>query len=138
MIIDGNNLILGRLASFAAKKLLLGESVEVVNCEEAVITGTKETILTRFKEKMNRTHPFKGPFFIRSADGIVKRTIRGMLPFGQSRGREAFKRVMCYNSIPEEFKNRKLETIKEANLEKLPDRRYIRIKEICRYLGAKL
>ena len=133
MIIDGNNLILGRLASFAAKKLLLGESVEVVNCEEAVITGTKETILTRFKEKMNRTHPFKGPFFIRSADGIVKRTIRGMLPFGQSRGREAFKRLRCYTGVPEKLKKEKLESIKEASVEN-KNVKYMKVGKVSEYI----
>ncbi len=38
MIIDANNMILGRLASFAAKKALLGEKIDVINCEKAVIS----------------------------------------------------------------------------------------------------
>lgn len=133
MIIDGNNLILGRLASFAAKKLLLGENVEIVNCEEVVITGAKEVILNKFKEKMNRTHPFKGPFLIKTSDGIVKRTIRGMLPFGQSRGREALKRVKCYTGVPEKLKKEKSESIKEASVEN-KNVKYMKLGKISEYI----
>ena len=42
MLIDSKNIILGRLASFAAKHALLGENVDIVNCESAVITGNKK------------------------------------------------------------------------------------------------
>ena len=42
MIIDGTNLILGRIATFAAKKALEGEQVVIVNCESIVVTGGKK------------------------------------------------------------------------------------------------
>ena len=45
MIIDATNIILGRLASFAAKHALLGETIEIINCENAVITGNKKRTL---------------------------------------------------------------------------------------------
>jgi len=39
MIVDASNMILGRMVSYVAKKALLGEKVDIVNCEKAVITG---------------------------------------------------------------------------------------------------
>ncbi len=44
MIINADNLIIGRIASFAAKKALLGEKVVIVNSEEAVMTGKKKRL----------------------------------------------------------------------------------------------
>ena len=41
MIIDGNNLILGRLGSFVAKKALLGKKIDIINCKNIIITGKK-------------------------------------------------------------------------------------------------
>ena len=53
MIINANNLILGRLASFAAKQALLGEKIEIVNSEETVIIGSKKVIYAKYDEKIN-------------------------------------------------------------------------------------
>ena len=47
MIIDANNLILGRMATFIAKQALLGEDIKIVNCEKAVITGDRKEILLK-------------------------------------------------------------------------------------------
>ena len=138
MIIDATDLILGRLASFAAKKALQGEKVDVVNCESAVLTGNKKQILAKYKQRRDRGIPLKGPYYPRYPDRIVRRTIRGMLPWEKTTGREAFKRVMCYISVPENFKEKKIETIEEANIEKVPNLRYIRMKDVCRFLGAKI
>ena len=43
-IIDASNLLLGRLASIIAKRLLSGEEIIVVNAEKAVISGNRENI----------------------------------------------------------------------------------------------
>ena len=45
VIIDASNLVLGRLASFAAKRALQGDEVIVFNAENAVISGTKANIV---------------------------------------------------------------------------------------------
>ena len=42
MIVDANNLVLGRLATVVAKKGLLGEKVDVINCENCRIIHNKE------------------------------------------------------------------------------------------------
>ena len=40
--IDADNLILGRMATTAAKSALAGENVVIVNCEKAIVTGKKD------------------------------------------------------------------------------------------------
>src|SRR3989344_7656110 len=138
MIIDATDLILGRMATVVAKKALIGEKIDIINCENAVVTGDKKNILANYKQKKDRGIPLHGPYFPRYPDRLVRRTIRGMLPWKRTRGREAFKRVMCYISVPEQFKDKKIETIKEVNVEKLPNTKYLTIKDICKYLGAKI
>ena len=119
MIIDGKNLILGRLAAFAAKQALLGEKIIIVNSEGVVISGSRQNVRDRYLAKTSRGDLYKGPFFPKTADRLVRRTIRGMLPFKQERGRTAFKKVMCYKGIPDKYKNEKLETLSQANASKL-------------------
>jgi large subunit ribosomal protein L13 len=138
MIIDANNLILGRLGAYAAKKALLGEKIDIVNCEECVITGRRNEIFGKYDNKLKRGTPSKGPFTYRMPHRFVKRAIRGMLPYKKERGRTAFKKIRCYTGIPENFKDKKFETIKEANVEKIPNLEYITVKEVCKHIGAKL
>ncbi|RLI06236.1 50S ribosomal protein L13, partial [Candidatus Bathyarchaeota archaeon] len=38
-VIDASGLILGRMASIVAKRLLEGEQIEIVNAEKAVVSG---------------------------------------------------------------------------------------------------
>ena len=54
MIIDISNSVLGRVATVVAKKALLGETVHVVNCENAIITGSKARLMADFKQKRER------------------------------------------------------------------------------------
>ncbi len=135
MNIDATNLIMGRVATVAAKKALLGETINVVNCEKAVITGNKKSILSAFKRKRDMGIPSKGPFIHRSPERIVKRTIRGMLPYKQEKGIKAFKRIKCHVGVPEDIKN--LETIKEANVSKMPNLKYLKLEKISKYLNQK-
>ena len=137
MIIDASNLLLGRLAATAAKKALLGEKIDIVNCEKAVVSGNKEKILQRFKQKKSMGIPLKGPYYPRMPDRMVRRTIRGMLPYKKEKGKNAFERVMCYIGVPEKFKDKKMETIKEADVEKMPNLKYVSIGQISKFLGAK-
>ena len=112
-IIDGKGVVLGRLASFVAKEALKGEVINVINCEQIIITGNLKTIEREFKEKRSRFgHSQKGPKHPATNEKIVKRTIRGMLPnYREGRGREAYKRIKCYVGIPKEFEEMKPITI---------------------------
>ncbi len=109
IIVDGENALLGRVASFAAKKLLLGNRVVILNCDKALMSGNKRNILEDFRTKMRKGGSSqKGPHHSREPRRIVKRAVRGMLPHKQTRGRAAFKMLKCYNKIPEEYKDREM------------------------------
>jgi large subunit ribosomal protein L13 len=135
MIIDAENLILGRMASFAAKKLLEGENIIVINAEKAVIIGNRDYIFNRYKQRIDRAdiaNPRKGPHFPRTPEGIVRRAIRGMLPFRKHRGRAALQNLDVFQGIPEKYK--KADDVPIDNiLEKTA--RYTTIGEISRFLG---
>ena len=135
MIIDAKELIVGRMATDVAKKAMLGEKIDIVNCDKAVITGRKEEILEKFKAKRERGIPLKGPYYPRTSDRIVRRIIRGMLPYKQEKGRNAFKNVMCYIGVPDKFKGQELTTNDNANVSRLKNIRFLTIGEISRFLG---
>ena len=54
-----------------------------------------------------------------------------MLPWQQSRGREAYKRVKCYTTVPESLKNEKFESFDKAHVKKITDTGFVTIREIC-------
>lgn len=136
MLIDANNLIIGRLGTFVAKKALLGEKIDIINCEKAVISGKKETIFAKYKQRQDMGVPKKGPFLKRMPDMFTKRILKGMLPMTKPRGREALKKIKCHIGVPEQFKGKAAETLTEANADKLPTLKKITIAEVCRFLGA--
>ena len=136
--IDAKDLVVGRLASHAAKKALLGNTVKIVNCENAVITGSKKFILAKYKKMREMGNPSNGPFIPRLPDRFVRRVIRGMVPYKKSKGKEAFQRVMCYVGVPEQFKEKKLITLPDSNVSKTKSLRFLAIKDICANMGGKL
>jgi len=135
MIINGSNLILGRLATFAAKMALEGESVTILNCDNVIVTGPKKSTILKFKQKIDRGHPYHGPFYPKVPDRIVKRTIRGMLSYKQERGRKAFKRIKCFTGVPENFSNAKTYNVPNADAMKLKTLNFMTLKDISKYLG---
>ena len=134
-IIDATGATLGRLSTHVAKRLLSGEQIAVVNAEKAIISGKKASIKKRYKEKRELGTYRKGPFFPRMPDQIVKRTIRGMIPYQTPHGRTAFKNLKCYVGISKEFEGKTFETIKAAAKQPVD---YITIEELSRFLGAKV
>jgi len=137
MIIDASNLLLGRMATYIAKQALLGEKIDIINCEQALISGKKSMVISKYKKKKAQGEHGHGPFFNSMPDRLVRRTIRGMLPYKTSRGKEAYKRVMCYIGVPDEFKESKILSIPEANHDKLPILSTVRIGYICSQIGGK-
>lgn len=108
LVIDAKKATLGRLASYTAKQALLGKSVVIVNCDEAVIGGNPNSIILEYRDIRSKGGAsLHGPFFPKDPEKLVKRTIRGMLPHRQYRGREAMKRIRCFNGVPEEYKDSK-------------------------------
>ncbi|MDE0953266.1 MAG: 50S ribosomal protein L13 [Candidatus Poseidoniales archaeon] len=103
IVYDATDKVLGRLASVVAKQLLIARKagnplkIIVLNSEHAIVSGQRSTVLADYDFKYKLNHPRKGPFFPRMPDQIMKRTVRGMLPYQKnSSGRNAVKdlRVM--------------------------------------------
>jgi ribosomal protein uL13 len=128
-IIDGKNKVLGRLASFVAKEILKGEEYAVINCNEIIITGARKSIQKEFDEKRSRFGDSqRGPRHHKTTEKIVKRVIQGMIPSPREGiGKEALKRVKCYNTTPKEFEGK--ETIEFETGKKS---KFSRVKEFLR------
>lgn len=128
IVIDGSQALLGRLASYAAKQALLGHTVAIVNCKEVVISGNARSIIKSYQIRRARGGSAqKGPYFPKVAERIVKRTIRGMLPYTQGRGLDAFKRIRCYNETPLEYKEvKKIRAGKEKKIKTMPLQELVR------------
>ncbi len=135
IIIDASGSTLGRLGTNVAKRLMKGEEITIINTEKAIITGKKRSIKDRYTKKREVGTARKGPFFPRMPDQIVKRTIRGMLPYQTPHGRSSFKKLKCYIGVPKEFEKEKFEVIKEAQKEPVD---FITIQELSRFLGANI
>ena len=136
VIIDATDLVLGRLAAHAAKQALLGEKVDIVNCEKAIITGSKRDVIGRYKKKHDRGSTRKGPFMDRQPDRFVKRTIRGMLPYKQEKGKLAFNRIKCYNGLPKDLEGKEMMSIDEAHAKNISTD-FGSVGTVCRELGGK-
>jgi large subunit ribosomal protein L13 len=134
-IIDASGATLGRLSTNAAKRLLSGEEIAVVNSEKAIISGKKTSLKKRYQQKREVGTYRKGPFYPRMPDQIVKRTIRGMIPYQTPHGRAAFKRLKCYIGIPKEYEGKKFEIIKEAEKQPID---FLTVEELSRSLGANI
>ena len=112
IVLDATNTPLGRVSAYAAKQALLGKDVIIVNCEKAQITGRRRTTISEYKEKRQRGgSSLRGPHFPKQAERVVKRTIRGMLPYTQSRGLTALKKIICYDAVPAEYASAKMISI---------------------------
>lgn len=121
-VIDADNSILGRLSSVVAKSLLQGEDIVIVNAEKAIVTGNARTTIVRYIQRSGirtKSNPLKGPFFPRTSEGIVRRTVRGMLPWKKPRGKTAFKRLKVCRGIPRDFLETPLERVQNADASNL-------------------
>ena len=135
IIIDADGLILGRLASNVAKRLLEGQNVIILNAEKAAISGKKQRIVQEAKTFLEVGHPRKGPNHPRRPDRIVSRTIRGMLPWRKPKGKEAYKRLRVYLGIPFEYENKAAHTILVASADKLKSP-FITVSELDKEVGG--
>jgi len=133
-IVDAKGLILGRMASIVAKRLLKGEKIIIVNAEEAVISGRRLSLLKEYEEFLQKGHFRKGPLHPRRPDTIVKRVIRGMLPRRKPRGKEALKMLRVYIGVPEELKGEGKETLPEVDAGNLRGP-YMKVSELARNVG---
>ena len=134
-VINAKNKILGRLCTEISSTLLRDqERIIVVNANDAIITGTTDNIMERFKERTHRKgkgNPHKNAKYPRYPDKMVKFAVRGMLP-RNARGTAALKRLRVYIDAPEEYKKDLTKAVE------VPKIKGMKLNEICKLLGAKL
>ena len=135
-VIDASNSIYGRLSAHVAKQLLEGESIKIINADKCVITGTKEFIIKDFEERRDIGSVRKGPYYPRTPDQILRRSIKNMLPSKKTHGKEALARCLVYCGVPEDLKGAQVETVEKAKNKRLSN--FMTLSEISERLGYKV
>ena len=145
-VYNAEDKILGRLASTVAKQLIsakkAGEDTRViiVNAEKAIVSGKRTSVLSDYRAKYELNHARKGPFYPRMPDMILKRAVRGMLPYQKkSSGRRALRNLRVEigcpahlaGDLPEGHQNGDVSKIRKG----MPER-FIRLGDISADLGA--
>ena len=133
VVIDGKNLVFGRAATHIAKRLLNGEEVQLVNAEHMVFIGNPASLVDRFRKRRQVQHkgtPEKSPSWPKVPNLLVRRMIRGMLPWKKPRGKVAYKKLRVFTGNP---KNLPSESIK--GIECKTTFRSMKVLELCRQLG---
>jgi len=133
-LVDADGLILGRMASVVAKKLLNGEKIIIVNAEKAVISGKKKSKIAEAKEFLEVGAPKRGPFHYRRPDRILRKTVRGMVPFKKPKGKNALKKLKVFISVPEDLKDQQPMYIEEAQAAKL-NGPYFTLADLAKEIG---
>merc|ERR1712080_61428 len=109
--------LMGRLASTVAKLLLTGNKVVVVRTEGINMSGNfyrnKLKYLDFLKKRCN-VKPSRGPFHFRAPSKIFWRTVRGMTPHKTERGKDALKRLQCFEGVPPPYGKKKKMVIPSA------------------------
>lgn len=138
IVLDAKNQILGRLASFTAKRALSGDMVVVLNAEKAVISGRRNSIVEEAKRRLEtrtlgtQTH---APVHQRRPDLYLRRVVRGMLPWKKAKGRAAFHRVHVFIGVPEEFSGKAMVKIPGADASKLSSP-YVTLEDLATEIGG--
>ncbi len=136
-VIDASGLIIGRLASHVAKKLLADKEVqvEIIHAEKAIVSGYKTMVINDFIARRKLNHPRKGPHYPRMPDRILKRAIRGMIPYQTSRGRDAYSRLKVHIGVPRDLEGKKTKIVDGAINKGIAH--FVELDEVCKVLGAK-
>jgi large subunit ribosomal protein L13 len=133
IIIDANYCIYGRLASYVAELALDGWSIAVVNVEKSIITGNPKNTISKFR-KRTEVGSDQGPFYPKQPDQLFKRSVRGMLPYKKSRGREALDRIRAYIENPYDVRGIRID---EIYINTISTKDFIRLKSLSEELGAE-
>jgi len=135
IVVDGKGLIFGRVASHIAKAVLTGEDVHLINAEEMVLSGDPKMITDKFHLRRAAKHkgtPEHSPKWPKVPHMLVKRMIRGMLPYKYPRGKAALKKLMVYTGNP---KNLSPGGADFGKPEPRKGSRRIKILDLCRMIG---
>ena len=138
IVVDATDHIAGRLSSQIAKLLLKGNRVSLVNCEKIMISGTRENTIKEYRaflEINSIINPKHGPVHYRRPDTMMKKMIRGMLPYEKkTSGIEAHKRLRTYIGSPKELKSIEKIQIEKAKIKKSASN-YTTMGELGRVIG---
>ena len=132
VVVDARDCIMGRVASQVAETAMDGQTVAVVNAERAVITGREEQITEKYKKRVDIGDDNQY-FYPKRPDGILKRSIRGMVPHKTNRGREAFENVRVYVGNPHDKDG---EVLEGTSLDRLSNIKFVSLGEVSEELGA--
>jgi large subunit ribosomal protein L13 len=117
--VNADGLIVGRMCSNIAKRLLNGEHVIILNAEKAIYSGKRKSKVAEAHLFLEVGAPERGPFHYRRPDRMLKKTVRGMVPYHQPKGKMAFKRLKVFMGVPLEFKDKQTIQFEEAQSSKL-------------------
>ncbi len=135
-VIDATGKVCGRLASSVAKILLSGEEVSIINAEKAVISGSPDSIAKLYKVRLDRGDKYKGPFMSRLPDRMLKRMVRGMLPYKKSLGRDSLRRLKVFIGTPKDVAG-KAEEFNSKSVAELTTE-HVTLQELSHKLGRKV
>ena len=146
-VYDASGKILGRLASQVAKEMISArksgsqQRVIIINAEGAIVSGAKSKVFKDYRAKYNLNHARKGPFFPRMPDKIIKRTVRGMLPYQKnSSGRGALKDLRVMIGTPANLSGEELPEDHQwgdtGNIDRSPPNKFVRLGDISSHLGV--
>jgi large subunit ribosomal protein L13 len=113
-LVNAEGQIVGRMGSKVAKLLLNGEEVVILNAEKAVFSGKKKSKIAEAHLFLEVGAPARGPFHYRRPDRFLRKTLRGMVPFKQPKGKAAYKRLKVFMGVPAEFKDQKMVSFDDA------------------------
>ena len=114
-LVNAEGLIVGRMCSKVAKRLLNGEEVIILNAEKAVFSGKKKSKVAEAHVFLEVGAPRRGPFHYRRPDRFLRKAVRGMVPYKQPKGKNAYKRLKVFMGIPFELKDKQMITFTEAS-----------------------
>jgi large subunit ribosomal protein L13 len=114
-IVNAEGLIVGRMCSKVAKRLLNGEEVIILNAEKAVFSGKKKAKVLEAHIFLEVGAPVRGPFHYRRPDRFLRKTVRGMVPYKQPKGKNAYKRLKVFMGVPIALKDQAMITFEEAS-----------------------
>ena len=137
VVVDARDCILGRVASNVAERALDGESIAVVNAEDAVITGNEDAIMSKY-QKRREVGSDRGPAYPKRPDGILKRSVRGMIPYKKPRGREALSGVRVYVGNPYEDHDLEAEVVDGTSLDRLSNINFVSLGDVSEAIGANV
>ena len=138
IVVDGTNLIAGRVCSNVAKLLRKGNRVSIVNCEKIMISGKKASIIGEYEDFLkihSIIHPQHGPFHPRRPDTIIKRMIRGMLPKEKPSKKTDLARLRTYIGVPQEVKGFEKIQFEKSKITRASSK-YTTMAELSRYIGG--